>query len=246
MGMLFSDADIFELRHGKGWCIAKASDAGSLIQVCELLLELYSLRFRVVTDIRALRQDIRNINDEQLNELKISGSDLIPPLLVNTFAEAIKSVAGEQLFIQRRPTLMCNIPNRETTATLPHIDAMAGISPFAITIWVPLHNIQDDTGIYVIPQDRSIRLLEREMQKGGIISSEVVKPGNNNYIKMRYGEALFFNPFVMHGSTLNTNRIARISYNIRLQDQAHPLFFRNTDFYTCYNVSLPNLTGNAK
>ena len=48
--------------------------------------------------------------------------------------------------------------------------------------------------------------------------------------KIKFGEALVFNPFVYHGSIHHKNKRSRISLDVRLQRLDRPLFQKYNDF----------------
>ena len=49
--------------------------------------------------------------------------------------------------------------------------------------------------------------------------------------KIKFGEALIFNPFVYHGSIYHDSNYARISLDVRFQSLNKPLFQKYNDFF---------------
>ena len=63
----------------------------------------------------------------------------------------------------------------------------------------------------------------------------------NNYnekpAKLKYGEVIIFNPFILHGNINFTSSMARIACSIRFQSIKKPLMQKNTDYYKYYKVN---------
>ena len=43
---------------------------------------------------------------------------------------------------------------------------MSGISPFTFVIWAPFHDLDDDGGVYYVPQEKSLETIKIEHQQG--------------------------------------------------------------------------------
>ena len=75
---------------------------------------------------------------------------------------------------------------------------MSGISPFTYVLWAPLHDIVDDGGAFHIDQKASLKVMKKE-QKAGLVNGPTVFNMMNKHkpARMKFGQVLFFNPFVI-------------------------------------------------
>ena len=49
-----------------------------------------------------------------------------------------------------------------SSALNPHIEAHAGHSPFTFNFWTPYHEINDKSGIWLLPLKDSLEILNKE------------------------------------------------------------------------------------
>ena len=54
---------------------------------------------------------------------------------------------------------------------------------------------------------------------------------------MKFGQAIIFNPFVMHGNNPFRSEFARIAINVRFQSLTTPLLEKNSDYLKYYEFS---------
>ena len=47
---------------------------------------------------------------------------------------------------------------------------------------------------------------------------------------LQFGQAIIFNPFIIHGNIEFESKLARIAYNVRFQSYNKPLLQKNTDY----------------
>jgi len=151
--------------------------------------------------------------------------------ILYAFSSALIPLFGRQVLVQKYPQIQVHVGFRDLTRTFPHFEMMAGHSPFTYNIWVPFHDIIDNSGIFIIDDQLSVKLCDEEIQKKiknrrRLLSDYLFFP------KLKFGEALIFNPFVYHGSILHESNKSRISVDLRLQRFSHPLFQKYNDFFT--------------
>ena len=53
---------------------------------------------------------------------------------------------------------------------------------------------------------------------------------NQQVPKLEFGEALIFNPFVIHGNVEFNSLLARVAVSFRFQSRSDPLYQKNSDF----------------
>ena len=60
--------------------------------------------------------------------------------------------------------------------------------------------------------------------------------GNKKPARLKFGQAIIFNPFVIHGNIPFSSDCARIACNVRFQSFRKPLLQKNTEFLKYYKL----------
>ena len=223
-----------ELIHGKGWVILDSDHP-------EKLEELKSVIFGAIQGFPGLshlqsidefREHLKSMPESEINTLKLYLLKVqgLSFLLQEAFQETTEGLVGKEFFLQRRPHVMFNIPGIKNTSVMHHIEAMSGISPFTYVLWAPIHDILDNSGIYVVDQKRSMELMNESRAQGEVMGDSVLN-FKCDPVRMRFGQGAIFNPYVIHGSVEAAGPLARIGVTNRFQSVAKPLFLRNSDFF---------------
>ena len=73
----------------------------------------------------------------------------------------------------------------------------------------------------------------------GLVSGPTVLNfmGNKKPPRLKFGQAIIFNPFVIHGNIPFKSDLARIACNVRFQSFDKPLLQKNTDYLKYYKLS---------
>ncbi|HIA62456.1 MAG TPA: hypothetical protein EYN93_06085 [Planctomycetaceae bacterium] len=232
---------LHELVYGRGYCLVKADEVSFLDGIKELLLDI-SLSDGNVADVKSvdeLREKITTLPESDINSLnmKLSAYPDFSAMLVNAFSSSVRELAGGEFFLQRRSHVMFNTSDLRHTRAMSHFDGMSGISPFTFTIWIPAHDLHDNSGIWVLDQDASMQLVERESEKQCVMGKDLLGMDALEPLRMDFGTGVFFNPFVMHGAYPHDGALARIGVSTRFQSRSKPLFIRNSEFYYPYDLT---------
>ena len=229
-----------ELVYGSGYSLVQADDISYLERINECLLEIAALQgdCKDLESIDGLRERITNLPESDINNLNIKLSSFpdFSSLLANAFGNTIRKLSGDELFLQRRAHVMFNTSNSTHTRAMAHFDGMSGISPFAFTLWVPAHDVQDNSGIWVLGQEISMQLIEKEGEKKRVMGEEVLGLDNLEPLNIDFSYGVIFNPFVMHGAYPHSSVLARIGVSTRFQSRSKPLFIRNSEFFYPFNL----------
>ena len=158
--------------------------------------------------------------------------------VAEAFTPIIEEVAqGTDIFLQRRANFIVNIPGAGKRHQWPHYELMSGISPFTFVIWAPFHDLEDDGGIFYLSDQESYEFIKIEEQRGLVNSPWMFdKLGERMPVRMSYGQAIIFNPFVLHGNIEYYSSMARFAVSIRFQSSKLPLMQRNSDFFKYYSL----------
>ena len=152
-------------------------------------------------------------------------------------AVMIIKLCGRHLFIQRRAHTTINAPGDDQAKQVAHYEMISGISPFTYIIWAPLHDIDDEGGAYHVDLKESLSIMKKEEKKGLVSGPDVLNfMGNKPPPKIKFGQAIIFNPFVIHGNIPFRSDYARIACNVRFQSSKMPLLQKNTDYLKYYEL----------
>jgi hypothetical protein len=55
--------------------------------------------------------------------------------------------------------------------------------------------------------------------------------------QLNFGQAIVFNPFVLHGNIAFNSKLARVAYNVRFQSCNKPLLQKNSDYLKYYQLN---------
>ena len=101
---------------------------------------------------------------------------------------------------------------------------MSGISPFTYVIWAPFHDLDDDGGVYYVKQDGSYKIIKTEEAQGLVNGPNILNMMKDQKpLKLKYGQVVVFNPFILHGNVEFESSMARIACSVRFQNKNKPL-----------------------
>jgi len=215
-----------------GWMVVGATYIGKLIKFREAFERLCKSFLGCPEDIHGT---LLNLEPSTLNELtKHLNYKLLSynHLLVESFELTVISLCGRKIFEQRRPYLRLNIPNKDHTSTPAHSDVYFGHSPYTYTFWIPMHDVVDNSGLYIYNKKTSLDMVRNYNFNESIDKYlQVSNFGLPQDVKVMFGEALVFNCGLFHGAHTNNSSI-RISFDTRVQAISKPLFEKNYELFT--------------
>ena len=174
------------------------------------------------------------INRSMINLLSFTN---LSEMMINSCSNIIELLCGKELFIQRRAHTIINVPGEGQAKQWTHYELMSGISPFTYVIWAPLHDLDDQGGVYYIDLDKSSKIMEDEEKKGIVNGTKVLNlMDHQKPTKLKFGQAIIFNPFVLHGNIAFESNYARIACNVRFQSFNKPLLQKNSDYLKYYKL----------
>lgn len=174
------------------------------------------------------------INRSMIRLLKFTN---LSEMIINSCPKLIKKLCGRELFIQRRAHTIINVPGKGQAKQWTHYELMSGISPFTYVIWAPLHNLEDQGGVYYIEQDRSLKVMKKEQREGLVNGPTVLNMMENQKpTRLKFGQAIIFNPFILHGNIAFESKFARIACNVRFQSCKKPLLQKNSDYLKYFKL----------
>ena len=105
-----------------------------------------------------------------------------------------------------------------------------------------LHDLDDDAGVYYVPQKKSFETIKLEHSKG-LVNGLIIlnKISNFKPTKLKFGEVILFNPFILHGNVSFNSKLARIACSVRFQSSSKPIMQKNTDFFKKISIKINKL-----
>lgn len=223
------------LVHGDGFAIQKIDNMDLFSKLRQEFLERMEMES---SEISVLRENLAVMNKFEINQymLKLLNFNDASQIMAESCKDIIKNICGDQIFLQRRANIIFNLPGADQRRQWPHYEMMSGISPFTYVLWAPLHDIDDEGGIYYLNHKASLDLIKIEHSEGLVNGPTMFNRVNTEKAKkIKFGEVIIFNPFVLHGNLDFFSKLARIGCSIRVQDVNKPLMQKNTDFFKIHN-----------
>ena len=223
--------------HGQGYAVIPVENMETFIKLRDSFVERINISNGSEKNIDFVRKAMAKMSKAEINRSMI---DLLKftnlsEMIINSCPKLVESLCGKELFIQRRATIIMNVPGKGQARQWPHYELMSGISPFTYVIWAPLHDLEDQSGAYYINQKESLEVMKKE-QAAGLVNGPTVlnMMQNQKPTPLKFGQAIIFNPFVLHGNVTFNSKFARIAYSVRFQSNNKPLLQKNSDYLKYY------------
>ena len=232
--------DIYkELMHGQGYAVIPIENMKTFIKLRDSFIERINISNGSEKNIDFVRKAMAKMSKAEINRsmIDILKFTNLSEMIINSFPKLIESLCGKELFIQRRATIIMNVPGEGQARQWPHYELMSGISPFTYVIWAPLHDLENQSGAYYINQKESLEVMKKE-QAAGLVNGPTVlnMMQNQKPTPLKFGQAIIFNPFVLHGNVTFNSKFARIAYSVRFQSNNKPLLQKNSDYLKYYRL----------
>ena len=232
--------DIYkELMHGQGYAVIPVENMKTFIKLRDSFIERINISNGSEKNIDFVRKAMAKMSKAEINRsiidlLKFTN---LSEMIINSCPKLVESLCGKELFIQRRATIIMNVPGEGQAKQWPHYELMSGISPFTYVIWAPLHDLEDQSGAYYINRKESLEIMKKE-QSAGLVNGPTVlnMMQNQKPTLLKFGQAIIFNPFVLHGNVTFNSKFARIAYSVRFQSNNKPLLQKNSDYLKYYRL----------
>ena len=232
--------DKYEELKKKGYAVCEVEDLNLFKKLTDSFvanIHIPGINKKNITEVRKslAKMSKAEINKSMINFLTFNKN--LSEMMINSFPKLIESLCGKELFIQRRAHTTINAPGDDQAKQVAHYEMISGISPFTYILWAPLHDLEDDGGAYHIDLKESIDLMKKEEANGLVSGPEVLNfMESKKPPRIKLGQAIIFNPFVIHGNIPFKSDLARIACNVRFQSSNKPLLQKNTDYLKYYKL----------
>ena len=233
--------DIYkELTQGKGYAVIEIEDKNLLDELKNSFIKNINILNNLKNDMNFARKKIAKMSKAEVNQCMVDllKFNNLSETIISSCPKLVQSLCGKELFIQRRATIVMNVPGDGQAKQWPHYELMSGISPFSFIIWVPLHDLEENSGVYYFDQKRSLELMKKEQEKGIVNGPMILNMmSKQKPEQLNFGQAVVFNPFLLHGNTVFNSEFARIACTTRFQSSKKPLLQKNSDYLKFYTLN---------
>jgi|TARA_B110000444_G_C18706460_1_gene531566 sporadic carbohydrate cluster 2OG-Fe(II) oxygenase len=229
-----------EISEGKGYAVVEIENMDLLSQLQKSFIKKIGISNNTNNDINFVRQKVAKMSKAEVNKCMIDLLKLnnLSEMIINSCPKLVESLCGKELFIQRRATFVMNVPGEGQAKQWPHYELMSGISPYSYIIWAPLHDLEENSGVYYFDQSRSLEMMKKEQEKGIVNGPMILNMmSNQKPEKLNFGQAVIFNPFLLHGNTVFDSELARVACTTRFQSSNKPLLQKNSDYLKFYSLN---------
>jgi len=233
--------DIYkELVHGKGYAVIPVENMQMFKKLRESFISRINISESSEKNIDFVRKTMAKMSKAEINRSMIDLLNFtnLSEMIINSFPKLVEKLCGKELFIQRRAHSIINLPGEGQARQWTHYELMSGISPFTYVIWTPLHDLEDEGGVYYISQKESLDVMKKE-EAAGLVNGPTVlnMMEDQKPTQLKFGQAIIFNPFILHGNITFSSELARIACNVRFQSYNKPLLQKNSDYLKYYRLS---------
>lgn len=226
---------IEDLTQGPGYIVTQVDDIAAFSKIADgLIARANETLDKTVSDLEELRDISTTLDNKTVNKLmvRLLNFPSAARLMLDAHRATIRTLCEGAVFLQRRANIIFNIPGEGKRHQWPHYEIMSGISPFNFVLWAPLHDLDDAGGMFYLGNQESKSYLDAEIDRGLVNSPWMFERVSHHLpIKMKFGEVLIFNPFIIHGNSQFQSNRARIACSVRIQPSNLPLMQRTLDFY---------------
>jgi sporadic carbohydrate cluster 2OG-Fe(II) oxygenase len=224
--------------------VNKFIENGFIIEKCSNLDGLHEMREYIFTEMKKnfnfnfpkdIDETFNNlhlfIHQDKINEIrmflysKINEQKWLRPTFFSFAKDLIETLISNELVMQNKINLSIMMPKDGTSNIPMHVDTHSGESPFQCVVWLPLVNVYETKGMYVLPPKENLKLMEDFsiiMKNGGQKKiNDLIQP-HLKWPKIDFGNFLLFSPNYLHGSVVNITKETRWSLNTRFKSLFSP------------------------
>jgi sporadic carbohydrate cluster 2OG-Fe(II) oxygenase len=228
-----------ELVNGPGYAVCSIENMRLFKESRDSLVDKADVSVDSEKSIDSVRKAMAKMSKAEINKAMVGLLTFtnLSEMIINSCPNLVETLCGKELFIQRRAHTIFNSPGKEQAHQWPHYEMMSGISPFTYVLWAPFHDLEDDGGVYFINREASLEVMKKEQAEGLVNGPTVLNMMEKQKPpRLEFGQAIVFNPFVLHGNVTFNSKFARIACNVRFQSCSKPLLQKNSDYLKYYRL----------
>jgi sporadic carbohydrate cluster 2OG-Fe(II) oxygenase len=171
------------------------------------------------------RVSVEKLNDFRLAVFRaMNDQDWLRPAYFSVARQALQTLVGNELSMQRRVNLSIQLPNDDSSLLPVHADVWSGDSPYEVVLWIPMVDCFATKSMYIAPPDLDREIQERFTDFEGRSAEDIwrrIEP-HVRFLEVPYGSYLLFSQNVMHGNRVNIEPTTRWSMNCRFKSVMSP------------------------
>ena len=130
--------------------------------------------------------------------------------------ELLHALIGNELAMQKKFNVNIQMPQDAKSLLPVHADTWTGDSPYQLVLWVPLTDCYRTKSMYILPPGEPYSLEGSSEDVWERIKWRV------QFLDVKYGEVLLFNPTLPHGNRVNEESSTRWTINCRFKSVWSP------------------------
>ena len=101
-----------EITHGKGYAVVAIDDMQIFTKLRDSFIEKISISNNSKNNINSVREEIAKMSKAEVNKSMIDllKFNNLSEMIINSCPKLVESLCGKELFIQRRATIIMNVP----------------------------------------------------------------------------------------------------------------------------------------
>ena len=171
------------------------------------------------------RVTVAKLNDFRLAVFRaMNDQDWLRPAYFSVARQALQTLVGNELSMQRRVNLSIQLPNDDSSLLPVHADVWSGDSPYEVVLWIPMVDCFATKSMYIAPPALDREVQERFTDFEGRSAEDIwrrIEP-HVQFLHVPYGSYLLFSQNVMHGNRVNVEPTTRWSMNCRFKSVMSP------------------------
>lgn len=228
-----------ELVNGPGYAVCSIENMRLFKESRDSLMDKANISAGAKVNIDVVRKAMAKMSKAEINNAMVGLLTFtnLSERIINSCPNLVETLCGKELFIQRRAHTIFNVPGKEQAKQWPHYEVMSGISPFTYVLWAPFHDLEDEGGVYCIDRVASLEVMKKEQVEGLVNGPTILNMMEKQKPpRLKFGQAIVFNPFILHGNVTFNSKFARIACSVRFQSYSKPLLQKNSDYLKYYRL----------
>lgn len=186
----------------------------------------YNISKLAVENYTTLHQEFpkAKVNDLRLQVFKSINEDFShgATLLWEDIKSSLVARLGVDIAIQRQFNFSIHMPGDLDGILDAHSDSWSGETPFQLNAWIPLTDVDGTNSMFLFDVGASCAFKKHMATTGSYANMPEELSGRDHMLSLRRGEAMLFNPDLVHGNLENSTDSTRLSINIRFKGLWHP------------------------
>lgn len=131
---------------------------------------------------------------------------------------ALSEILGPDVLVQTKLNLSIQLPGDSTSQLDLHSDCWSGDSAFQVNFWLPLTSCYSSNSMFLFSRAKSLECINR-LVSDPLLSREALEDyvEQGDFLSLEKGEAVIFNPGLIHGNLVNETDQTRVSINVRFK-----------------------------